>query len=93
MIHYLTICSSIDGKKYREATSCTEEFYNSRHKKNCINSKNEMFIFEQKKDGVTIEICKGCGYSIGASYHFPEDEINLTQGWSKAVKYLEDLVK
>lgn len=75
---YYNIISAIDGKKYREPETYGFPFL-SRHKPSC-RKEIEKDVYEtrareEKKDGVTLQICINCGYTLPTSYHFPEWEI------------------
>lgn len=86
---YHEICSSLDGKKYREKVSFGFDFI-SRHKQSCRKlvsssisesgelklNNYEIYSYDRKENGMVSNVCKNCGYScIVNSYHFIEDLI------------------
>jgi hypothetical protein len=75
---YTEIITALDGKKYEESISFGFPFL-SRHKAKCRQKQKDgsykYYTYDNKEDGKSVNICKGCGREMNVSYHFPEDEI------------------
>ena len=75
----IEICTALDGKKYKEDFSMSKDFFQSRHKKSCvqkINGINQMSSYDKRVNGQNINVCRGCGHeSNNNCHHFEEDLI------------------
>lgn len=79
-MNYIEITTALDGKKYKESGSMSEDFFKSRHKNNClkiVNGEYTMYSRDIKRDGKFFSVCVGCGHECinNAMWHEEEDLI------------------
>lgn len=75
-MNYKEVCIALDGKKYSEYSSSSEQYFKSTHKKNCINKEGVMRTRDLKQNGINYNECMNCKHRcINNSWHFEEDLI------------------
>jgi hypothetical protein len=79
---YIDICTSLDGKVYKESESYGFDFL-SRHKERCrrkLRGGENIVLYETssydvKESALIYNVCRGCGFKIRSmTWHFRGDE-------------------